>query len=116
MDVNERCLPQLRADFHSFKLQCPAVNSSQQPITKLHSIHKVARDFCQSLALRINQNCAGQAMDYPSFVSGWTVARIGAKFDPEMIFLDSIIVVNKGLRHQAHQLLELDLILVLRLL
>src|SRR5690348_9890506 len=116
MDVNERGLPQLRADLHSLKLQCAAVNSSQQTITELHSIYKVARDFCQSLALQINQNCAGQAMDYASLVRGWTVARIGAKFDPEKIFLDSIIVVNKGLRHQAHQLLKLDLIVVLRLL
>jgi hypothetical protein len=76
----------------------------------------MARDSRQALALQIDQNGSGQAVDDPSFVGGWTVTRIGAKFDPQKIFLDSIVVVNESLGHQAHELLELDLIFGLRLL
>ena len=69
------------------------------------------------LARRIHERLP-QHVDLEDLVSAGVVGLMDAfaKFDPEKIFLDSIIVVNKGLRHQAHQLLKLDLIVVLRLL
>src|SRR4030081_9696 len=115
MNVDEGGLPLLWADRHSPELHCAFVNSPQQPVNELYAIHKMPRDFCQALLLRIDQNSSGEAMYYPGFVSWRTVVGIGAKIDTEKIFLDSIIVVNKSFRHQAHELLELDLILGLRL-
>ena len=55
-------------------------------------------------------------MYYPGFVSWRTVVRIGVKFDPEQIFFNSIKGINESFRHQAHELLELEFIFVLRLL
>ena len=83
MNVDEVGLPLLWADRHSPELYCAAVNSPQQPVTELYAIHKMPRDFCQALLLRIDQNSSGEAMDYPGFVSWRTVAGIGAKFDTE---------------------------------
>ena len=99
MNVDEGGLPLLRADLYSLKLQCAAVNSTQQAKTKVHLIYELTRDSCQARLLRINQNGARQAMDYPSFVGWRTVIGVGAKLDPEKVFFDSIIVKKKSLRH-----------------
>src|SRR6266850_1082550 len=115
VNVDEGRLPLLRSDLNSLKLQCAAVNSTQQTKTKGHLIYKLTRDSCQARLLRVNQNGSGQAMDYPSFVSWRTVIEIGAKLDAEKIPVHSIIVENKSLRHQAQEFLELELIFVLRL-
>jgi len=55
-------LPLLWADRHSPELHCAAVNSPQQPVTELYAIHKMPRDFCQALLLRIDQNGSGEAV------------------------------------------------------
>src|SRR5712664_2326994 len=55
-------------------------------------------------------------MDYPGFISSRNAIGLGAKLDAEKVFFDSILVKKKSLRHQAQELLELELVFVLRLL